>query len=85
METNDSPCYECLCLPACKGKVFSKLIQCSIVYEYLQRSEPFIEEENYESRILSIVMALGHPIIYSGLKGHRDYQRIFQNDFFKKN
>ena len=74
------PCNECLCLPACKSKVFSHLIQCDIIYRFLEDSIPEIYGWDYDSRIIAVVKALKHPIIYDGLKNNNDYQKIFEVD-----
>lgn len=33
----DIPCIDCLCLPICKGKLYTPLVEeCNMLYEYLE-------------------------------------------------
>ena len=46
----NSPCYECLCVPICKNKSYTALIdECSIVYKYVFYTEGGFDycNENY--------------------------------------
>jgi hypothetical protein len=33
------PCYECLCLPACRGKDMRQLMKCELAYNYLMKKK----------------------------------------------
>jgi len=35
VKITDIPCYECICLPICRGKSLSKLIDCDKLHEFL--------------------------------------------------
>jgi hypothetical protein len=36
----ECPCKDCLIIPICKSKVYSKMMKCSIIYDYLYDKLP---------------------------------------------
>ncbi len=39
IQDKDLPCYECLCLAMCRGKMLRELVKCKSVYNFLQLND----------------------------------------------
>ena len=51
------PCYECLCLPICKGKTFGKLVDCELFFNFTTKH---CNEEFPVSKFLEYVKIKGY-------------------------
>jgi hypothetical protein len=48
IKDKDCPCYECICVPVCKFKIYIELIRCDLVDDFLFDS--LIKEDDYSER-----------------------------------
>ena len=48
IKDQDCPCYECICVPACKLKIYIELIRCDLVEDFL--FDNLIKEDDYPQR-----------------------------------
>jgi len=59
-KNNPSPCYQCICMPICRHKIYTKLLKCSTILNYIY----CLNNVTYESQIEKVTEALKIPIFY---------------------
>lgn len=52
IQETDLPCYECLCLPACKSKPMYVIVNCDYVYNFLRVGDTYLPINSYRLDLL---------------------------------
>jgi hypothetical protein len=48
IQDRDCPCYECICVPICKNKIYIELIRCDLIEDFL--FDNLVQYNEYEGR-----------------------------------
>ena len=69
------PCDKCICLAVCKHKIYSDLIRCPKVFNFL-----YDHGISYKRRLLEVVEIFGLDPVYIGIKDLISQQQTFGSD-----
>jgi hypothetical protein len=58
LKVNDCPCYQCICIPICKNKLWDKLFDCRIISNYYYNEGWGESQADFENRFLNIKVCL---------------------------